>query len=139
MRAVRATLTPLMNDLVPDPASPAGHGSVDELLSTERVNTVQRIASLTGQFDTIVESCALATNDDEHDPEGATIAFERAQVAALRAQAREHLIALDQAVARLRNGTYGACERCGQVIAPQRLVALPAVRTCIGCASRIRR
>ncbi|MGW5187829.1 TraR/DksA family transcriptional regulator [Kribbella sp. NPDC004138] len=31
-------------------------------------------------------------------------------------------------------GTYGTCEQCGQPIAPARLQARPAARTCITCA-----
>ncbi|MFI0350201.1 TraR/DksA family transcriptional regulator [Actinomadura sp. 9N407] len=74
--------------------------------------------------------------DDEHDPEGATIAFERSRVESALHQARGHLADLDRAVERLRDGTYGTCERCGGPIAAARLVARPAARTCITCAAR---
>ena len=72
--------------------------------------------------------------DDEHDPEGATIAFERQQVAALLAQARQRLADVDDALARAATGDYGTCESCGRPIAPERLAARPAARTCIDCA-----
>jgi RNA polymerase-binding transcription factor DksA len=55
-------------------------------------------------------------------------------VAALIDQAEQHLADLDQALSRLDQGSYGRCERCGQPIAPARLAARPAARTCIGCA-----
>ncbi|MBA2730690.1 MAG: TraR/DksA C4-type zinc finger protein [Euzebyaceae bacterium] len=83
----------------------------------------------------MVESSAIAPPDDEHDPEGATTAFERAQVAALLAQAQRHLVALELATTRLGNGTYGVCDHCGRTIAFERLLARPAVQTCITCAS----
>jgi RNA polymerase-binding transcription factor DksA len=137
MHTAKAPLTSAVNDPVSGLASSVEH--MRDLLEAERTSTMHRIVSLTRQFDAIVESCALTTNDDEHDPEGVTVAFERAQVAALRARAREHLVALDRSAERLRDGTYGVCERCGQAIAHERLVALPAVQTCIGCATRIRR
>jgi DnaK suppressor protein len=108
-------------------------------LNAERAATLHRIASLTHQFDAIVESSALTTNDDEHDPEGATVAFERAQVGALLAGAKKDLVAVDRAITRFLDGSYGVCEQCGQAIAPERLAALPAVGTCIGCTTRIRR
>jgi RNA polymerase-binding transcription factor DksA len=139
MRAARAPLTSVVNDPLSGSASSGAPESVDDLLNGERANTMQRIASLTRQFNAIVESCALTIHDDEHDPEGATVAFERAQVGALLTQAREHLVALDRAVERLLDGTYGGCQRCGQEIATERLAALPAVQTCIGCATHIRR
>ena len=73
--------------------------------------------------------------DDEHDPEGATIAFERAQLVAVLKQATSDLTELDAALARVEGGTYGVCERCGLPIAPARLEARPAARHCIACAT----
>ena len=49
----------------------------------------------------IVAASADANADDEHDPEGATIAFERAQLGALLDQARRHLADLDLALGRV--------------------------------------
>lgn len=103
-------------------------------LDAERAATLDRMAALRRDFDGIVDSSALVATDDEHDPEGATIAFERAQLAALLDQAQQHLADLDHALARLSAGRYGRCERCGQPIAPARLAARPAARTCIRCA-----
>jgi DnaK suppressor protein len=73
--------------------------------------------------------------DDEHDPEGATIAFERSQLSALVRQARSHLEEVEAAQRRLRDGTFGRCEVCGAAIAPARLAARPVAVTCVGCAS----
>ena len=73
--------------------------------------------------------------DDEHDPEGATIAFERAQLAAILKQATGELAEVDAALERVADGTYGTCERCGQPIAPARLEARPTARYCIACAT----
>lgn len=110
--------------------------AVRRALDAERADTVDQIESLRHEFDGIVASAALVGADDEHDPEGATIAFERAQLSALLDQARTRLGELDQALERLSTGRYGMCERCGQPIAPARLAARPAARTCIACASR---
>jgi DnaK suppressor protein len=107
-----------------------------EALAADRADTVARMAALTREFDGIVESAALGATDDEHDPEGATIAFERAQIASLLEQARSHLADLDEAIRRVEAGTYGRCDTCGQPITAERLSARPAARTCIGCAAR---
>ncbi len=139
MTATWVRLTSLVNDPLAGSASSAEHQPVDHRLNAERAATLHRIASLTRQFDAIVESSALTTNDDEHDPEGATVAFERAQVGALLAGAKKDLVAVDRAITRFLNGSYGVCERCGQTIAPERLAALPAVGACIGCTTHIRR
>lgn len=81
----------------------------------------------------------LANTDDEHDPEGATIAFEHARIGALLEQARDHLAAVDLAEQRLRDGVLDLCEVCGSAIAPARREARPTATTCIACASINRR
>jgi DnaK suppressor protein len=97
--------------------------------------TVARIEAMTTDFDEIVAATAGSNSDDEHDPEGSTIAFERAQVSALLAEARASLTDLDLALARLEAGGYGTCQRCGAAIAAERLAARPATQTCVSCAA----
>lgn len=104
-------------------------------LAAERAAAADRLAGLERQFDELVESARQSNADDEHDPEGATIAFERQHIAALASQARERLAEIDSALARLADGHYGTCERCGQPIGAERLAARPASRTCIACAT----
>ena len=72
--------------------------------------------------------------DDEHDPEGATVGFERAQLTALLAAARERIAEVDDALRRLDAGSYGVCEGCGRPIAAARLEARPFARHCMACA-----
>lgn len=105
-------------------------------LAARRAETLDLVDALGGRLDGIIESSRYATNDDEHDPEGVTVAFERAQTAGLLERAREELRALDAASERLAAGTYGVCVRCGRPIAEERLDALPATPTCIRCADR---
>lgn len=104
-------------------------------LDEERRETLTRLSTLTGDFTAIVEASEGSNADDEHDPEGATIAFERSQLDALVQQARHHVSEIDAALERLDADTYGICERCGRPIAPGRLEARPVARTCIECAS----
>jgi RNA polymerase-binding transcription factor DksA len=107
-------------------------------LSAERVAAAARIAALERDIATIVESAKGGATDDEHDAEGATIAFERAQAMALLEETRTQVEALDTALARVDSGGYGVCESCGQDIAPERLAARPSATLCITCASRRR-
>ncbi len=109
------------------------------LLEAERQAALDRLASLERDHAGIVEAAGSANNDDEHDPEGATIAFEREHVAALLDQTREHLSQVDAALRRLAEGRYGQCERCGQPIAAGRLEARPTATLCIRCASQATR
>jgi DnaK suppressor protein len=109
-----------------------------ELLLAERETTAARISTLEHDWQGMVDSSTSVATDDEHDPEGATIAFERAQLEALIGQARQQLIDLEDALSRVERGGYGVCEACGQPIAPERLEVRPSARTCISCAARRR-
>ncbi len=106
-----------------------------ELLAAERAAATAAISALTRDFDGIVQAASSAGTDDEHDPEGATIAFERAQVASLLERARGRLAGVDLALARIADGSYGRCARCGEPIAAERLAARPVASTCIRCAA----
>ncbi len=104
-------------------------------LAADRARTLRRLASLSDDYDEVVAASRDTNADDEHDPEGATIAFERSQVGALAASARAHLDEIATAERRLAAGTYGQCERCGEVISRERLDVRPAARQCVRCAS----
>ena len=102
-------------------------------LTIERCRVADRVAALTREFDAIVSASEEANLDDEHDPEGATVGFERAQVLALLEQARAHLADLDVALAR-DELAGGRCAVCCEPIAPERLDALPATTLSVRCA-----
>ncbi|MCW2585211.1 MAG: dksA [Frankiales bacterium] len=108
---------------------------MDPLL-TARGNALAQIAALTAARAEIVAAAEGSNADDEHDPEGATIAFERQQVAALLAQAHAALASVDAALARRSSGSYGVCTGCGGVIGAERLEARPSATLCIACARR---
>src|SRR5689334_9536673 len=105
-----------------------------DLLLAERARARERVAALEAEFASLAEAASSAGTDDEHDPEGATLAFERQHAAALLQAARDQLAAVGAALARLAAGRYGVCERCGQPIGTERLAARPAALTCIRCA-----
>jgi RNA polymerase-binding transcription factor DksA len=100
-----------------------------------RDNALQ-LAALTSQHDEIVAASRDSNADDEHDPEGATIAFERQQVVALVEQLQRSRADIQRALALHDTGGYGTCESCGRPIPEGRLEARPTARTCIGCANQ---
>jgi RNA polymerase-binding transcription factor DksA len=107
---------------------------VSDPLDAERAAALAQIEALTREFDSVVAASKASNADDEHDPEGATIAFERQQVVALLEQARRRLADVEAANRSVEAGVYGICETCGRTIAAERLAARPAARTCIDCA-----
>ncbi|WP_066585398.1 TraR/DksA family transcriptional regulator [Cellulomonas timonensis] len=106
-----------------------------ELLEQLRLDAVGRLVSLRGDLAGLFDAQRDTATDDEHDPEGSTLAFERAQADALARAALDQVAEIDAALGRLESGGYGRCEVCGDPIAPARLEARPAARTCIRCAS----
>ena len=103
-------------------------------LAEIEATTVRHLTALRADHAGIVAASEGSNADDEHDPEGQTIAFERSQVASLIERAERRLTDVERAVARVHDGSYGTCTRCGRPIAAERLAALPATPTCISCA-----
>jgi RNA polymerase-binding protein DksA len=113
-----------------------GENDPRTLLEAERQAVIERLTALGRDFDGIVEAAGQSNADDEHDPEGATIAFERQHIAALLSQTRDQLRQVEGAIARLDVGRYGECQNCGRPIGADRLAARPTATTCIDCAGR---
>lgn len=119
--------------------SASDDAELEALLLDDRRRTVELIAALDRSFTSIVDATRLTSTDDEHDPEGSTIAFERSQTSSLLTSSKAHLADVEAALLRLAQGAYGHCERCGGQISRERLLARPAARTCIDCASKASR
>ena len=114
--------------------SPVGPDDPHFRLNELRTAAIQRAANLVATFDGMVEAARDVATDDEHDPEGHTIAFERQQIAALLDKAKIALADIDAAQQRLADGVYGTCTTCRRTIAAERLNSLPATPTCVHCA-----
>ena len=104
-----------------------------ELLAA-RDTVLRRLTRLRTDHAGIVAASSGSNADDEHDPEGATIAFERQQVVALLDAARRRLADVEAALERRETGGYGVCEVCGRPIPSERLAARPSARRCVACA-----
>ena len=50
---------------------------------------------------------------------------------------KEKLAAIDEALEKLEEGTYGICEECGDKIGPGRLKVMPLARLCVNCQSKM--
>ena len=117
------------HDPSPDPRPEIA--GVVALLREDRESLVARIAELSADMDALFEASRDSNADDEHDPEGQTIAYERSQLAAITAQTRDRLDEVEAALERVSDGIYGRWEVCGEPIPLARLEARPAARTCL--------
>jgi DnaK suppressor protein len=75
----------------------------------------------------------LATARDEEDQ--ATVSLMAETNLSLLGPKRQELEAIEEALLRLENGSYGLCEVCGQPIEPRRLEIMPEAPLCRNCAS----
>lgn len=121
-----------MSEFAPAVSEPAP--ALTERLRGELVEAVAVVQDLASDHQRIMAAAQGSNGDDEHDVEGASIAFERsfAEAALQRAGARAQ--AAREALDRVEDGSYGRCVRCGRPIAAERLAALPLAVTCIDCA-----
>jgi RNA polymerase-binding protein DksA len=62
--------------------------------------------------------------------------FEREHEMSLANNSRDLLLQTERALARIRNGTYGLCESCGNPIGKARLQAFPRATLCVACKQR---
>jgi len=108
---------------------------IEAALRRDRAATRAQYEQLRRDLDDVVAAAADVATDDEHDPEGATIAYERSRTKALMAQAEAHPAEIESAFDRLAAGSFGTCAGCGRPIGAERLQARPVAQTCIGCAA----
>jgi len=72
---------------------------------------------------------------DENFADSSQVTAERSEIEAVAGTLRDTLQEIEEALAKLDDGTYGRCEHCGKAIAEARLEAMPSARLCINCAS----
>ena len=120
-----------MTSVTPSGGQQSDHEQAVSRLHEERHALRARAAQLTDEMAGLIAASRNSNADDEHDPEGQTIAYERSQLSALTRQTHDHLLEVEAALERVTAGTYGDCEVCHQPIAPARLEARPTARTCV--------
>lgn len=70
---------------------------------------------------------------DNHLADSATATLNREIDYTLEENAEHVLKAINEALQRIEDGTYGTCGRCGKPIAEERLEAIPYANRCIDC------
>jgi RNA polymerase-binding protein DksA len=73
---------------------------------------------------------------DEDFADAGTATFDRERDLSIRNNIRDLIDQITRAIARIDEGTYGSCERCGRPIDAARLKALPHALLCMDCKRR---
>jgi DnaK suppressor protein len=124
-----------MRDPLRSPGQSTDLAELRSRLAEERRLAESQIAAVTAQLEEIIASSQFVATDDEHDPDGSTVAFERSKVSTMLNHSRARLAEVDAALERMDAGVYGKCESCDEPISIERLLARPVARLCISCAT----
>ena len=88
---------------------------------------------------TLAEEAGEETAYDNHLGDTATVTFDRELDYTLEESEEQKLAAIDAALARIDDGTFGTCETCGNPIGEERLEAMPWATQCIDCRRKAER
>jgi len=103
------------------------------LLEEERDSLLRQLSELG-----FGQAGATGLDYDSNFADSSQVSAERGESEALVGELRNSLAAVEKALERIANGTYGYCQKCGRPIGDARLEAMPAVTTCIEHASSAR-
>ncbi|MCL2557462.1 MAG: TraR/DksA family transcriptional regulator [Treponema sp.] len=101
--------------------------------------------SLLAQKAEIVANLIAGNNDFKEVIEGmdskdladaASDDIDRRMIEAIGAQELKRLKLIDSALARIKQGKYGLCAKCGVRIPQERMEAIPYALMCVGCKSQ---
>ena len=107
----------------------------EQILREERQRVLDAISYLheetPGSLEDETEE--IIGNSDNHLGETATATLDREIDYSLEENSEQVLRAIDRALQRIHEGSFGVCETCGRVIAEERLEAIPYATQCIDC------
>ncbi|WP_105036045.1 TraR/DksA family transcriptional regulator [Cryobacterium aureum] len=108
----------------------------DQALRDQRGIIATELNRLAESLTSVREARSDGSADDEHDPEGPTLSGEWSRIVGVHGEFNEKVAAIDRSLARIADGSYGTCLRCGKPIGAARLSALLTAELCIDCARK---
>jgi len=106
-------------------------GELEEELRRDATRLAGELAAAEEGLADLIRDSGDGAGDDQADAGSKT--FEREHEMSLANNARDMLLQVEHALARLANGTYGPCESCGTPIGKGRLQAFPRATLCLAC------
>jgi len=108
-------------------------GRFQKMLLDERQRVTAVVEHLHEANSTSLEEETEEETYDNHLADSATATLNREIDYTLEESSEHVLAAVNEALERIENGTYGICARCGKPIAEERLEAIPYATRCIDC------
>lgn len=139
------TLKHLEKKLVKKPAKPAARqiekvktpAPKDENAVTRRQLLDMREKLLAEISENLIPESLQATSDIGDVVDQAGDERDRELSLLLTGRDKEKLLAINEALEKLNEGSYGTCEECGEKIGPGRLKVMPLAKFCVSCQSRL--
>jgi DnaK suppressor protein len=100
-------------------------------LEEERVRVAAALDNLRSENAGSMDDEVDESHFDNHLGETASVTLDREIDYSLEESEERMLGAIDAALQRIDDGTYGQCQRCGEQIEPERLEARPWAMLCI--------
>jgi DnaK suppressor protein len=105
-------------------------------LEAECERLTEEIAEYEREGQETLSDVSGENNYRDHMADQGSATFARELDATLEERARESLAQVERALARIADGTYDVCLRCGGPIGEARLQAVPSAELCISCKER---
>ena len=116
------------------PWTPEELAQVRAELEREVAELRSEIADAEGGLTDRLRNSGDGAGDDQADTGSKT--FERENELSVAANSQAMLLQAEHALARMEDGSYGGCERCGNPIGKMRLQAFPRATLCVSCKAR---
>lgn len=112
--------------------------SADAAVRAELERKRDEIATELATMTAVPRDPATAVSFGKRVGDGTTEAVERLNTVAAADGLAAILRDVERALAKLDEGSYGVCDRCGATVAPERLEARPWSVLCVRCAAESR-
>lgn len=101
-------------------------------LKTQRTRLLQRLSELDSRLHTI--EFELVSHADPDWEEQAAEREDDQMLESMGSKGQQEIARIRAALARMREGSYGVCTKCGNTISAERLEVLPETPFCKSCA-----
>ncbi|MFA4839425.1 MAG: TraR/DksA C4-type zinc finger protein [Candidatus Neomarinimicrobiota bacterium] len=102
----------------------------------ETIKEIKRLEAITVNDNTRQDSTTLDSTYSYHMADVGTDSEEREKAFLWLSRANKYLTYLNQALERIKNGEYGVCMECGELILKERLEEVPHTQHCVRCKNK---